>query len=153
VTAAAQINISNRVNFSLERAKKAQRGSRRYSSTLSLTSALIGGGWSTPHPGCFTPGKENRYPLYRRLGGPQGRSRPHCDSIPGPSSPERVATPTELSRPTILVIILLKYLTLLTNLFTSKYWEGPEIIDGGCQLLRNTEQYRLPVSASAPGSL
>ena len=32
------------------------------------------GGWSTPHPGCFTPGKVTRYPLYRRLGGPQGQS-------------------------------------------------------------------------------
>jgi hypothetical protein len=28
--------------------------------------------WSTPRPGRFTPGKETRYPLYRRLGGPQG---------------------------------------------------------------------------------
>jgi nitrate reductase NapE component len=32
------------------------------------------GGWLTPRPGRFTPGKETRYPLYRRLGGPQGRS-------------------------------------------------------------------------------
>jgi hypothetical protein len=31
------------------------------------------GGWSAPRPGRFTPGK-TRYPLYRRLGGPQGRS-------------------------------------------------------------------------------
>ena len=31
---------------------------QRYSSTLSLTSALDGGGWSTPHPGRFTPGKD-----------------------------------------------------------------------------------------------
>jgi len=31
------------------------------------------GGWSTPRPGRFTPGKETRYPLYRGLGGPQGR--------------------------------------------------------------------------------
>ena len=28
---------------------------QRYSSTLSLTSALHGGGWSTPRPGRFTP--------------------------------------------------------------------------------------------------
>jgi len=27
----------------------------RYSSTLSLTSALDGSGWSTPRPGSFTP--------------------------------------------------------------------------------------------------
>ena len=52
---------------------KAQRGSGGIA-VLSLTSALDGGGWSTPRPGRFTPGKETRYPLYRRLGGPQGRS-------------------------------------------------------------------------------
>jgi len=42
------------------RQKKAQRGEKRYSSTLSLTSALDAGGWSTPRPGRFTPGKETR---------------------------------------------------------------------------------------------
>jgi rRNA maturation protein Nop10 len=47
---------------------------QRYNYTLSLTSALDGGGWSTPRPGRLTPGKETRYALYRRLGGPQGRS-------------------------------------------------------------------------------
>jgi hypothetical protein len=31
------------------------------------------GGWSAPRSGRFTPGK-TRYPLYRRVGGPQGRS-------------------------------------------------------------------------------
>ena len=30
----------------------------KYSSTLSLTSALGGGGWSTPSPGHFTPRKD-----------------------------------------------------------------------------------------------
>ena len=45
----------------------------RYSSTLSLTSALYAGGRLTPRPDRFTPGKETRYLLYRRLGGPQGR--------------------------------------------------------------------------------
>jgi len=49
-------------------------GEQRYSSTISLTSALDGGGWSTPCPGHFTPGKETCYPLCRRLGGPQGWS-------------------------------------------------------------------------------
>ena len=47
---------------------------QRYSSTLSLTSALDWGGCSTPRPGRPTPGKETRYPLYRRMDGPQGRS-------------------------------------------------------------------------------
>jgi hypothetical protein len=46
----------------------------RYSSSLSSTSALDEGGWSKLHPSHFTPRKGTRYPLYRRLGGPQGRS-------------------------------------------------------------------------------
>ena len=33
-------------------------GVKRYSPTLSLTLALDGGGWSTPRPGRFTPGKD-----------------------------------------------------------------------------------------------
>ena len=45
-----------------------------YSSTLSVTSALNGGGSLAPRPGRFTPGKESRYPLYRRLSRPQDRS-------------------------------------------------------------------------------
>ena len=76
-----------------------------YSSTLPSTSAVDTGGWATPRFGRFASGK-TRYPLYRRLGGPLGRSGrvrkispPHQVSIPGPSSPERVALPTELSRP------------------------------------------------------
>ena len=32
-------------------------GEQRFMSTLSLTSALVGGGWSTLRPGRFTPGK------------------------------------------------------------------------------------------------
>ena len=42
-----------------------------YSCTLSLTSALDEGGWSTPRTGRFTPGK-TRHPLCRMLGGTQG---------------------------------------------------------------------------------
>jgi hypothetical protein len=33
-------------------------GEQRYSSTLSLISALDGDGWSVPRPGRFTPGKD-----------------------------------------------------------------------------------------------
>jgi hypothetical protein len=40
-----------------------------------LTSALLGGEWSTSRPGRFTPrGKSPLYPLDRRLGGPHSRS-------------------------------------------------------------------------------
>ena len=45
-----------------------------YGSTLSLTSALDGDGWSTARTGRFTPGQETRYPLYKTPDGPQGRS-------------------------------------------------------------------------------
>ena len=45
-----------------------------YNSIFSLTSAVGGGGWLTPRSGRFAPGLETRYPLYRRLGGHQGRS-------------------------------------------------------------------------------
>jgi hypothetical protein len=31
-------------------------------------------GWLVPRSGRFTPGRDTRYPLYRRPGGPQGRS-------------------------------------------------------------------------------
>ena len=40
----------------------------------SMTMALEGGEWSAARPGrTLLPGK-TQYPLYRRLGGPQGRS-------------------------------------------------------------------------------
>ena len=57
-------------------------------------------------PAALPPGKI-RYPLYRRLGEPQGRSgrvrkiSPPPGFDPRPSSPLRVAIPTELSRPLI----------------------------------------------------
>jgi hypothetical protein len=59
-----------------------------------MTTALEGGEWSVSRTGRSLPPGKTRYPLYRRLGGPQGRSGqvrnispPHRDSIPGPSSP------------------------------------------------------------------
>jgi hypothetical protein len=45
----------------------------RYSSTPSLTSALDGVGGQRHAPAALPPEK-TRYPLYRKLGGPQGRS-------------------------------------------------------------------------------
>ena len=45
-----------------------------YSYTFSLNLELDGNGLSTPPPGSFNPVKQTRNPLYRRLGGPQGRS-------------------------------------------------------------------------------
>ena len=39
----------------------------------SMTAALGGGEWSASRPGRTLPSGKTRYPLYRRLGGPQGR--------------------------------------------------------------------------------
>jgi hypothetical protein len=78
----------------------------KYSSTVSLTSALDGGGWLTPRPGRFAPRKETGFPCVGGWVEPRagldgcGKSHTHRNSIPGPSSPYRVAIPTELSRPT-----------------------------------------------------
>ena len=53
-----------------------------------MTAALAGGEWSAARPGSTLPPGKTRYPFYRRLCGPQGRSgraeksRPHRDSIP-----------------------------------------------------------------------
>ena len=66
---------------------------KRHSSTLSLISALDGGGWSTPRPGRFTPGKESRCSLYRRLGGPRGRSGRMQKISPQPGFDPRTVQP------------------------------------------------------------
>ena len=66
---------------------------KRYSYTLSLASALDGGGWLTPRPGRFTPGERHGTHCIGRWMGPRavldgcGKSRPYRDSIPGPFSP------------------------------------------------------------------
>jgi hypothetical protein len=65
----------------------------RYSSTLSLTLALDGGGWSTPRPGRFTPETYTRYLLCRRLGGPQGRSGRLRKTSPPPGLDPRTVQP------------------------------------------------------------
>jgi hypothetical protein len=71
------------------------QGKQTYSSTLSLTSALDGVGWSALRPGRFTPGKETRYPLYRRLGGPQGRSGQVRKISPPPGFDPRTFQPVD----------------------------------------------------------
>ena len=57
------------------------------------------GGWWTPRPGRFTPWKETRYPLYRRLGGPQVRPGlvQKTSSRTGIRSPDRSSCSGSLS--------------------------------------------------------
>ena len=63
-----------KVMFTLEHTMKAQRGSRGLA-LLSLTLVLDLDGWLMPHSCCFTPRKETRYPLHRKLSGPQAWMR------------------------------------------------------------------------------
>jgi hypothetical protein len=75
-----------RIQFCLQRYKKGKgkahprtgnEGPERvhqYSCTVSLTSVLDWGGWSTTNTGSLTRGKQTQYALYRTVGGPQGRS-------------------------------------------------------------------------------
>ena len=81
---------------------------QRCSYTLSLASALDGNGWSTPRPVRFTPWKDP-VPIVQEAGQAQrsvwtGAENlvPQRNSIPGTSSPQGVAIPTELDRPILM---------------------------------------------------
>ena len=61
-----------------------------------LSSALDLGGWSMPHAGHITPGKETWYQLYRRPGGTQGQS----------GQAQKISPPLGLNPQTIQPILL-----------------------------------------------
>ena len=101
-----------------------------YSSTLPSTSVLDGVGDQLHTPAALPPGK-TRYPLYRRLGGHLGRVctgaenlAPHRDSIHGPSSTQRVAIPTELSRPLVNMFNTTKCVTSNFGYFCWLLYKG-----------------------------
>ena len=78
-----------------------------YSSTLPSTSALDGGGWSTPRTGRYPRERPGTHCIGGWVGTRAGldgcrKPRPHRNSIPGPSIQQRVAIPTELCRPRCL---------------------------------------------------
>ena len=71
----------------------------KYSSTLSLTSALVCGGWTTPRPGRFTPGKCT-IPIAQEAGwapGPVWKGAENLAPI-GIRSPDRPARSESLYR-------------------------------------------------------
>ena len=63
-----------------------------YRSTLSLTSALDGVSGQRQAPAALPLGK-TRYTLYRRLGGPQGRSERVRKILPPPGFDPRTVQP------------------------------------------------------------
>ena len=84
----------------------------RFSSTLSLTSALDGVDGQR-HAPVALPREREQLPILYEDGWAPGlvwtsaeNLAPQRDSIPGPSSPWRVAIPTELSRPTRRATVL-----------------------------------------------
>jgi hypothetical protein len=88
-------------------------GEYRCSFTRSLTSALVGGGWSTPLPD-LTSGKDTRYPVYRKLGGAQGRSEQMRKISPPPEFDPRAVQPVA-SRYTDYAIKAHIFLTVTIN--------------------------------------
>ena len=73
-------------------------GEQMYSSTLPSTSAL--GGVGGQHAPAALPPEETRYSLYRRLGGPQGRSARGAENLTptGIRSPDHQARSESLYR-------------------------------------------------------
>jgi len=71
-----------------------------FSSTLSLTSTLDRGGWSTPRPSSFTPGKDP-VPIVPEAGWATVQVWTGAENLAptGIRSPYRPAIPTALSRP------------------------------------------------------
>jgi len=64
-----------------------------------MTAVLEGGEWSAARPGRTLPPWKTRYPLYSRLGGPQGRSGRAENLVPtGDSIPDRQARSQSLYR-------------------------------------------------------
>ena len=68
------------------------QGEYRYSYSF-MTTALEGDEGSAPRPGRYLPPGKTRYPLYRRLGGPQGRSGQVRKISPPPGFDPRTVQP------------------------------------------------------------
>jgi hypothetical protein len=64
---------------------------------FSSTSLLGEDGWSTLRPGRFTPRKEHGISLYKRIGGPQGRSGRVQKSYPPPGFDAETVQPVASS--------------------------------------------------------
>jgi len=74
-----------------------------------MTTALEVGEWSAARPGRNLPPGKTRYPFYRRLGGPQGRSGRAENLVPtgirSRTVQPVVAIPAELPGPLLLCTV------------------------------------------------
>ena len=80
------------VYFTLEQAMKAQKESRGIA-LLFFNLGVRWGGWLSHAPTALPPKKETRYPLYRRLDKPQGRSGRVRKILPPPGLDPRTVQP------------------------------------------------------------
>ena len=79
----------------------------------------MGERWLTPRPGRFTPGKETRYPLYRRLGGLQGRfGRVRKISLPPGFDPRTVQPVASWYAEWAIIVLTLDIATCCGKKFT-----------------------------------
>jgi hypothetical protein len=84
------------MKFTLEEAMKSQRGIQIYLYSFFNLNARWGG-WSMPHPGHFISGHKTWYPLYRRLGGPQGQPEWMGKILPKPKCNHYLQQPSHIS--------------------------------------------------------
>ena len=84
--------VKGKVKGHLRTGHESPEGEQRYSSALSLTSALDGVCGQRHAPAALSPVK-TRYPLYWRLGGPQGRSGQVRKILPPPGFDPRTVQP------------------------------------------------------------
>jgi hypothetical protein len=74
-------------------------------------------------PAALLPGKKSQYPLYGRLGGPQGRSGPSLKISPTPGSEPRVIQPvTDRHTEYVMPAEILAY-TYIPEISGIKKWQ------------------------------
>ena len=82
-----------KVKFTVEQATKAQKGSRGVAVLFLYSRLCVGVGGQRHAPTALPPGKTR----YRRLGGPQGRSRQVQKISPSPGLGPRIVQPVASS--------------------------------------------------------
>jgi hypothetical protein len=127
--------LNDKGKFQPSKDYKGPDGKERYSCTLSLTSALDGGGWSRPSPGRFIPRKDPG-PIAKEAGwdpGPVWTGAENLASPPGfdPRNVQPVASRyRQLSRPTRDILYKQDVMTFMWTDLMEVFWEIPCLNDG-----------------------
>jgi hypothetical protein len=92
-----KIEVKVKGNVHTRKGHEGPEGKYRYSSILSLTSALDGGRWSTPRPGWFTPDK-NPVPIVQE-----------AECVPGPVWTGAKISPSPVFDPRTVQSVVSRY--------------------------------------------